>query len=232
MIAITTMAYRRPACLKRSLESIAKQQHVDLNSYRLFINIEHGADEYIEPMCNRFTAIDTDIKVQKQKQGINRNACDVVDRAYKKVDWLIYLEEDIIISPDTFSMVEWFIEQELDDVALLSFFNRKSDKIGDVRALKTARRFPMWGFAMHKKKWNEVGKTSWTSGGDGMWDNKMARYIRKNTNYKALIPETSRSYNIGESGEHMDNNKWQKIVGNVKFYTDMTNKPLNYFVLQ
>jgi hypothetical protein len=175
---------------------------VDLTGYKLYINCEPGNDEVIDIIKN-IDFIETDIIINRKQLGLNANTFAPMNRAFKKSDFNLYLEDDIILSPDALNLFEWYTEQDLTNIAMIALCNivDRSDSLDENLLYRTRRMF-CWGFVISKLQFEKYFKPAWFPI-DGYWAKSSAEHIRSFDNVYNIVPQLSRATTIGKAGTNM-----------------------------
>lgn len=217
-IIVLTVA-NRPCYLREVLKGLGNQTQSLKDNCRLVINIEpFDSPENKEciDICQKIDFIDTDIKINKVSLGIKVNTFDVVSRGFEKYQAgsILYLEDDVVISPDTFELWDWYLKQDLSQVALLCLFSRYGDL--SAHTVFKSRQMAGWGFVMTSNQWETYAKPVWLNP-ERMWDNNVAKYIRTFPGIYNLIPDLSRTTNVGVYGMNVNPTIYNKFMANHKW---------------
>lgn len=213
MDTITMTCMDRPEYTLRVLESL-KNQNKSLRKYKLYINIDTGDCEEVVNICNDIDFIETDVKVFKfEEDEVNRrisiNTHNVVRRAFDEgAKFNLYLEDDIVLSPDVLNLIDWYKKQDLKKIAALCLCNI-IDNSYDENLIKKIRYSCFWGFAINKLQFEKYFEPAWQKG--NIWDTSIARYIRTFEGVHNFNPKLSRSTNIGEQGSNPAF-RWERIM--------------------
>ena len=146
-------------------------------------------------------------------KAIGRNGHDIVTRAFDSgSEYNIYLEEDVVVSPDVTNLADWYYEQEEDTMCLClhnigtSYQDLQNSNAAiiypnkECTAAGGGNGFSAYGICMKKDKFFEHMSPYWfhRSGWDwGVW-----HHIEE-TKQKVLIPYQTRSDHIGVHGVHV-----------------------------
>lgn len=223
---ISLACYNRPKILRKVLNSL-KEQMVDLTNYKLYINCEPVNDKVINIIKN-INFIETDVVINDKQLGLNTNTFAPMNRAFIKADFNLYLEDDIVLSPDALNLFEWYIEQDLTDIALMALCNTtdKSSKL-DENLLYKVRRFCGWGVVMSNNQFEKYFRPAWFPK-TGSWDWSLANYVRTFKSICNITPQLSRATNIGCIGTNMSKRMWDSIMKNHKY--NLNRKKFNYYL--
>jgi len=224
---ITVAAYNRPHLLGLLLKSLEEQMR-PLDDYRLYIRIDGGGDRFedVKQVALGVDFVDTEVFWPKKNEGVNLNTYALMERVFEEhgADWNVYLEDDSLLSPDAFSLIEWYIghEEEIravegaEDIAVYCLLNLRSR--GDPETIFLMDAFMGWCFLLDRYQWETYAKPAWCNskkywGHEGMWDNSMAKYIRLcGKTICGVFPEVSRVTNTGRIGVHCFPERYDKLM--------------------
>ena len=208
---ITIANYNRPECFKRCVKALRNQQGCDLEEWHIHIGIDGGGDKEKE-LIEIYKSIDfckTSLRVAGVNIGINANTFWCMKEVFRYSAMNIYLEDDIILSPDALALADWFYSRS-SQYSALSLCNINQKVSEDLEGLYETNAFIGWGFVMGKSSWLKYAKDIWLKG-DSMWDNKVANNMRV-LKGKNSIPFKSRATNIGKVGEHFSKEHHDKFM--------------------
>ena len=227
---ITIAAYNRPDNLQLLVDSLFEQQ-ADLDDWKLHIRIDEGGDNFgdVLTVAEEVDFVDTEIHWADSNEGINSNTYWLMNHVFDREGAIynLYLEDDLVLSPDALDVANWYIENEarllalpgLDDIGALCLCKLHSE-IKDINAIDLlfSRNFAGWGFLMSNRQWWAYGKPAWTTsevlfGYSGMWDNSVAKYIRRRSKRTYnLFPLLSRVTNTGREGMHFTPETYDNLM--------------------
>lgn len=224
---ITIAAYNRPALLAKMLRSL-KEQMWPLTDYKLYIRIDAGGKlfENVKRVALGVDFVDTDVFYPEQNEGCIMNTYRLMEQVFEReeTDWNVYLEDDFILSPDAFNLVEWYIEHSgeikavegIEDIGAYCLCRLRES--GDPEKIYLSRHFVGWGFLMDRHQWQIYAKPAWCNakevwGYDRMWDKSLAEYIRIcGATVHNAFPELSRITNTGRVGTTFTARKYDKLM--------------------
>jgi len=224
---ISLATNNRPEILCKCLDSL-KNQMADLSEYKLYINSEPGCSEVID-IVKDIDFIETDIVLNKVKLGINANTYAPIKRAFEDgADFNLYWEDDIILSPDALNLFEWYTKLDLKDIASLCLCNLwdKSETLDENKIYKT-RKLAGWGFVVSRHQFEKYFEPAWFPE-TGCWDISSARHIRTFGGVHNIVPQLSRSTNIGKFGDNMNPATWKIQMEGHKY--NQQRKKFNYLL--
>lgn len=224
---ITVAAYNRPALLAKLLKSLEGQLH-SLADYKLYIRIDAGGNlfEDVRRVALGVDFVDTEISYPEENEGCIVNTYKLMEWVFEEeeVDWNVYLEDDFLLSLDTFNLVEWYIKHSeeiktiegIEDVGAYCLCRLREN--GDPEKIYLSRDFVGWGFLMDARQWRIYARPAWCNakklwGYDRMWDNSVADYIRVcGATIHNAFPELSRITNTGRVGTHFTARKYDEMM--------------------
>jgi len=178
--------------------------------------------------------------------GCNSNIFTCLNIGFKITDFLIHLEDDIILASDALEYFEWCNKEYHDDptVFTVDVYNNKEYKTKpSAFEVERSQSFKPWGWATWLDRWIDIkerwqfsygprfegGKQVFNGGG---WDVAMKQYLRGNR-YR-VFPKLPRCKNIGAIGGcHTPSKEWheEKHVKPVKFWSndiDISSMAINF----
>lgn len=215
MKTITITIHDRPEYLIRLLESLVKN---DLTGWDIYAAIEPTpvASEQIRLLQEFLPSCHTIIN--EQKLGVTHNPLEILKRVFDQENSQlnIYLEEDLIVSPDICQMADWYASIQ-DDSICLCLCNIGKVEIDDINSnlphscLFYANErmtlsgggygFSPLGFVTNQNNWNQHFKPNWLKDKNG-WDWSVVGYVVREGK-RVLLPYKTRSDHIGDWGVHV-----------------------------
>ena len=231
MKTITITAWRRPEYLRRSLESLRLNRPGGFD-WILNCALEPGCPETVN-VCSTFDWPSVVIEVNRTRLGVRRNPYEALRRAFGRgSDMNLYLEEDVILSPDVIRMAEWFWQQTRpvpDRWLSLNLLRYDSDP-SDPTGLTESKAFNALGFVLTRESWERWFEPAWND--DDLarevhgpqvsgWDWAVTALLAKHPGLGTLTPALSRSNHIGrEGGIHASPEFHDKAFGNLVLNAD------------
>jgi glycosyltransferase involved in cell wall biosynthesis len=233
--SVTIAAYNRPDNLRMLIDSL-RNQTTEWDEWSVFVRVDAGG-ELFDQVVETTQQIDfAPYRVfwPAQNEGVNNNTYWLMHHVFENLDadYNLYLEDDLLLSPDVLALANWYIENEqkllaVDGIAdigalcLCKLQSKFSDEnlSNNAASLFFSRAFVGWGFLMGQRQWHQYGKPSWHNsrallGRDGMWDNAVAQYIRQcDTKVYNLFPALSRVTNTGREGVHFTAETYDRMMG-------------------
>jgi len=195
MKTLSLTAFNRPSYLQKALQSLSRN---DLAGYdRLYIGLEPGNAQVLE-ICKNINFIDTEIIQNKSVLGVRDNPYSLLKTVFDRGSKLnVYLEDDVLISPDALSLANWYDHLPARDEYLCLSLFRKLEPLG-VALVEESSKFDALGFVLSREQWCKYFEKYWYAQSNG-WDHSIRGMI-KELGVKTLIPGQSRSFHIGREG--------------------------------
>lgn len=137
------------------------------------------------------------ICLNKTQLGVCNNPYNTLAYVFNDLgyQYVLYLEEDLILGSDIIQVSDWYGGQETVDPNLvaLCLCNRTSTRSGlDPRKFITSKDFKALGVGIHKSQWNNYFRNLWHRDFRG-WDWSIIEYLHNSTGKYVIIPELSRA---------------------------------------
>ena len=211
MKAISLCLWRRPNYTRTVLESLTRCP--EIGTYTIFAGIDGGGDAGVIEELNNFTACKVVPAIRSQHVGCNENTRLTLDAAFQESDFVIHLEDDVVVARDALRYMEWGRQFDSDknlftlslwrhDKGWLPTHTDKPKPPDTDYIAENLSRFGVWGWGTWSDRWDEM-KRGWTTGGDmeASWDIVLTEKIRNGR--CDLSPHCSRAVNIGaDLGTH------------------------------
>ena len=210
-INIAISAYNRPEYSQRSLAAILGAKGYSPDKYQIFCAMDcYENGDWNEEVYGVYTNFHISPFVARQKQGCNYNVKRALEFAWQDdPDFVLLIEDDIVISDDALLYIEWAAEKYKDDpsvrtIGLWGHDNQPSLPLSEKDYGKVMRQnyFTCWGWGTWKDRWEEMEK-KWTTGDDShntSWDVILSSSLEDRVE---ILPAVSRAYNCGENlGTH------------------------------
>ena len=233
-INIAISAYNRPEYSQRSIAAIFGAKGFAPDKYRIFCAIDCHADgSFNQEVYNIYQFFGVIPDVAEQKRGCNYNVRRALELAWEdNPDFVLMIEDDIIISDDALQYIEWAAEKYKDDysvhtIGLWGHDNQPSLPISPKDYGKVMRQnyFTCWGWGTWRDRWGEMFAT-WTTGSDHRdtsWDVVISKHLGE---MDEILPVISRAYNCGEHGGTHRGSAWPGIVASGIVPPD---EPIKYY---
>ena len=224
MKMISIVAYNRPKCLDMLFSSLAAQ-YTDISSYKVLVSVDVGGSNFDEMvrMSEDFGAI---VLHPSEHLGMNKHTHEVTRQAFEVfgAEHVVYLEEDFLLSPDAFALIEWYLdnrellslEGDIASYCLCTLTKGRPDPLKSPDAVYLSRKFCCWGLLIDEYQWYRYFKPGWFAG-QGSWDKLVARYIRTFPETCNVFPVLSRASNTGKYGGHSSSEKYREMLRDHKY---------------
>jgi len=223
-IAIT--AYKRPQYFEQLLSSLIKN---DLHDWEIYIQLEpSNKEKYFFEIAERL------LKSYSYFIGVNPYVLGIRDNPYHMLDKVfisgalccIYLEEDLIISPDVTRIANWYLRQDHKDVIALNLISGGCNSAGfisnpaEMNTFIKTNRINSLGLIFTDHQWEQHLKSNWhkkvehTTSHNGIlfegWDLSLYDYLLSHSDLHALQPVFSRVIHISEENTTHTTREFQK----------------------
>lgn len=221
-INIAISAYNRPEYSRRSLAAIFGAKGFSKERYNIFVAIDRLPNNSFN---NEVVSVFKDFGIKPfivpTKYGCNYTIKKALDLAWENnPDFVLMIEDDVIISDDALSYIEWASEVYQSDSSVRTvglWGHDRGYKIGTPLATNESGRvmrqnyFTCWGWGTWKDRWEEMS-ANWTTGDDShdsSWDVIVSSFL--NGRYE-ILPSISRAYNCGELNGTHRGRAWPGVV--------------------
>lgn len=222
MKTVTLPAFNRPRYLEHTLNSLSKNNLLGFDI--MYINIDSKNEEVID-LCKSINFIQTDIRINETTLGVRRNPFDVINRAFDNgSSFNVHIEDDILLSKDTFDLARWYFENIPEDkYLLLNFCNYFNDSKNLPNKVVEYDEFIAIGFCFFAFSWYQFIKPFWfkdhiiKKSKNVGWDWTVRDVIRK-YNLKTLTSLIPRVEHIGLVGTHCSVGSQRDLFYDTKCY--------------
>ena len=206
MKTITLPIHNRPDYLKQTIESL---KQFDLSDFTLFVQAEPGCQENID-LINAIDFVKVELYINPRKLGVRNNPFECIDRAFNAGStWNYHIEDDLIFAPDTIDLVNWYKDNQQDDVIIYGTCNRYGEDQTEenINKLTAFSAFSGLGWCVSKEIWTFLLREVWFlpsplgPGKEEGWDWNVVRYFQIGST-KQMIPVVTRSTTIGVYGTY------------------------------
>ena len=225
-MAVMTTAWRRPYYFERVLNSWSRAEGQDQLA-RFVISLGR-TDRYqrqvklIDRMRPRFGVPLEILEQSDRAMSVNGPHTAIAEAANHvfasdQVDFLVFGEEDVMVSADTLAYMAWAAERFAEDEQVLAVLAHSrcgqgwdgpdvtDDPDADPAVVRLLRYFNPWCFGTWRDRWECVLEPEWdwdcTSGDNPMqhgYDHNIQRRILPRHSMACVVPDASRSQNIGQ----------------------------------
>lgn len=229
---ITCCFWRRPVYTQMVLDALRACHGI--GDYLLLIQ-QDGADHrgdigqsQVRKICERIDFADARIISEDQHLGCNQNTRKALAAGFRHSDYVIHVEDDILLSNDALKYFEWCRQFGSDPRLFIasawgyppawkpsSSYAKPPTTDYDV---SSSAWLWIWGFATWEDRWRDMdaGWTNCWNDRDESWDCVLNERVRGSR--ESLMPHTGRSYNIGDNdGTHRGAAKPEYWAGSTGF---------------
>lgn len=209
--ALLLTAYNRPQYLRETLESWSKVRN--FKHWPLHVQLEPSdkQDEMIE-ILRQIDHPRLFITVNNSLQGVLKNPWTGFDRLFraKRYDFVVRMEDDIVVSTDILEYFEWAMTHFKEDEKVL-LVQAESGEYGDENLVELSTGFSPYVWGTWQDRWvNKIGPTwdldySTYNGYPGRqsgWDWNLNTRLIPKWGMKLVKPIASRALHIGLQGTH------------------------------
>lgn len=220
---ITISLYNRVDYSKQVLEHLSKCFGIE--EYKIYAHIDYSpwVAEMVDLCSNAPTNLNITAYHTTKNLGCNRSIYECLDWGFEDTDYLIHIEDDILLSYDALKYFEWAGETFKNDLSVFTVdgYNNTTIDINDKSIyyqVKKATSFKPWGWATWKDRWEGI-KDRWQFNygsryeqgklvfGGGGWDVCLKQYLRGDR--CRVYPLLARTKNIGaKNGTHTPSEEW------------------------
>ena len=197
-LAMTMTACSRPDYLRETLESLAKNKHLD--KFVLHFGVEPVNPEVLK-VCQTVSFMDTHVHLNATRLGVRENPYQLLKRTFGMgYDGVLYLEDDVALSSDAVEIVlDYAQNADVERHRSLCLYNTDSRADADPAVIETghsAAKFSPWVFFTTATHWANFFEPTWNKSPKG-WDWSITESGAANT---IALPGISRSRHIGRFG--------------------------------
>lgn len=171
-------------------------------------------------MCESIDFMEKEIVYNTTRLGLRGNPFNLLNHAFKTSDFNVYLEEDVVVSPDILHLANWYFEQglwkEYMMLCLSNYNTRDYAEDTDCLLHMGEEAFTPFSWAITKENWI-AGPSQWWGAHKHGWDHGVGNGLRESNN-RLLFPYCSRCNHIGEVGWHMTPEYHAKGWGEKSYY--------------
>jgi len=212
MKTMTLTVANRPHYLQRMLDSLRACKGVE--DYMLFVGAEPLNQRCIA-LIQQIDWMPVRLRVHGKILGIRHNPFETINRAFREgSQFNLYLEDDIILSPDAVQLANWYQTlPRYEEYLALCLFRYASDPTRPTDVLLGERegktRFSALGLGISKKAWDTLFAPFWfddarskelTGETNTGWDYTVTTTLKVMEDLQFLVPAFGRSTHIGRDG--------------------------------
>lgn len=239
-INIAISAYNRPEYSQRSLAAIFGAKGFSPNKYRIYCVMDcYQGGSYNREVYDVYKSFGIIPVVLGEKHGCNYTIKKALDLAWEdNPDFVLMVEDDIIISDDALMYIEWASEKYKDDnsVRTIGLWGHDNGFSLDMQLTEKEHGmvmrqnyFTCWGWGTWANRWEEMSET-WTTGNDShdtSWDVIVSSHLGDRVE---ILPSISRAYNCGENNGTHRGRAWPGLTssglidpdGDIRFWEKQT----------
>ena len=202
--------WRRPLYTERIINALLRCDGIE--DYHVIIGLDHGADPAVVALAKEARFETKEILPPDKKRNCNGNIRRTLTRAFDLSDYVIHIEDDILVAKDTLRYFEWARQFGVrKDVYSASAWRHDKGWLPDQKQPKPSSEeskvgtqcyFTCWGFAYWKDRFNEALK-NWPADGQDMTKSWCVHNSEVKGKRVEVLPHISRVQNIGEElGTH------------------------------
>lgn len=219
-INIAISAYNRPEYLQRCISALYGAKGFSSKKYSIFCAMDcYENGSFNQEVFDVFTSYNLFPYIMEEKSGCNYTIKKTLELAWDdNPDFVLMIEDDIIISDDALQYIEWAAEKYKNDpsvrtIGLWGHDDQPSLPVSPKDHGKVMRQnyFTCWGWGTWKDRWEGM-KATWTTGDDShntSWDVVMSSHLGERVE---ILPAIARAYNCGENGGTHRGRAWPGIV--------------------
>jgi hypothetical protein len=213
-IAVLMTAWRRPQYLKKTLNSWAAVRGIEDVPITIFLEPSDRQERMMEVirLAQDGGLPNLEVRANPERLGVDVNiakAAETLFRENEKLQYLIFAEEDLLVSTDVLEYFTWCDEQfrDREDVLIVNSHTKEGAEEGaDPAEVILGQRFRCWVWASWRGKWNDVLFPTWdwnisTSeypGDPCDWAWNLDLRVIPRGGFRTVLPAASRSQNIGK----------------------------------
>ena len=224
-MAVMTTAWRRPYYFERVLGSWARAEgSADLAHFVIALGRTDRYDRQVRLIDRMRPKFGVPLEVADQSDqamasnGTHRAIAEAASHvfAYDDTDFLVFGEEDSMVSTDVLTYMAWAAERFAEDEQVLAVLGQsrcgqgwdgpdvKDDPDADQETARLAPYFNPWIWGTWRDRWEKVLEPTWDyecDSGDAMhsgYDWNLLLRVMPARGMVCVVPEASRSQNIGQ----------------------------------
>jgi hypothetical protein len=203
---ITLCFWKRPDYAREVLSSL--ERCFGIQNYTLLIHLDGHGHKEIPSVAKSVDFAERVVVRHGDHLGCNETTRRALSHGFNESDYVIHVEEDVAIAPDSLRWFEWTHQfGSRSDIFTSNAWRHDVGWLpesgvqcpdGEGEKASIIPFFNCWGWATWIDRWREM-ESRWTPGGDHSlsWDVRLSE-IRGNRH--GIQPHISRAVNIGEHG--------------------------------
>ena len=224
-MAVMTTAWRRPYYFERVLGSWSRAEgQAGLARFVISLGRTDRYDRQVRLIDRMRPKFGVPLEILDQSDaamkinGPHTAIPEAANHAFAsdQVDFLVFGEEDVMVSGDTLAYMAWAAERFAEDTGVLAVLAHSrcgqgwdgpavtDDPDADPAVARLLPYFNPWCFGVWRDRWEKILEPEWdwdcTSGGvmDSGYDWCIQKRILPSHNMVCVVPDASRSQNIGQ----------------------------------
>jgi hypothetical protein len=195
MNALVTPWYKRPYYSKAWVEHVARC--IGLEDWYVFIHVEPDNQE-VKEIALDAALPNKVVCLNKYNLGCNRNTHDALQHGFEVSDFVVSVEEDIMLSPDALRYFQWCSETYRDDrdIYTVSAYSRRVVAPENYFRLERTKWFTGWAWGTWRDRWKEMS---------GRWTQRESQFVQSwdwhvngvRNNRSQIVPFLARCHNVG-----------------------------------
>ncbi len=201
---ITSVHFDRPDYTRASLDALARCEGIADCLY--VARVEPGSEEVIEAVRG-VGFCEARVVVNPRRLRCAANTVAALGAGFARGDFVIHVEDDILLAPDALDYFRWARDRYRDDpaVATVSAYHRQAEEPGPAEYHDVRRRvwFHPWGWGTWRDRWRSFLRAPAREAmavdvlpGRGDWDINFSRLFVSRGLHE-VYPRLSRAQNIG-----------------------------------
>ena len=209
---ITMTLWNRSVYTMQTIDALSKCDGIEKYLILPFID-PIGEDHCFNPdVCGFVEAIsfaECQSTLNLTRLNTAANTHKVLSKGFQEADFVIHIEDDIVLARDALAYFEWAREKYRDDKEVFAVTGWHKAELGYRQyAVRRKPYFTCWGWATWRDRWEEI-KNNWSYDDTKGWAvhlNHKARGDRVE-----IYPEFGRAQNIGvEKGMRVPDPEWHR----------------------
>ncbi len=211
---ITSPHFNRPEFTAPMLESLSAVRGID--KHRVIFSLDCPKDSKVDKgvaqLLYAFDKCERQIHYATNNIGCNLHTLKMFTLGFlnNNEEWILHLEDDILLAPDSLEMIEDIIASKpADNICSISLFNRtlKDEVNGRYKTINKRQWFTPSGIVLRRSAFILSVERDCYVNRYISWDVNF-NTMRKDENMYEIYPILSRSNNIGWYGTHVPSKDW------------------------
>lgn len=233
-INITISLFNRPDYSKQVLDHLSRC--INVENFQILVNIDKSPyqDELDELVSSYSSNLDIHSHMCPKNLGCNRAIYECLDWGFEDADFVIHIEDDILLSRDALQYFEFCANKFIEDKTIFTVdgYNNTPYELNSNKEYKIlkASSYKPWGWSIWKDRWDGIKDTWQFKYGSiyerdirvfdgGGWDVCMKQYLRGDR--MRIYPILARTKNIGAlGGVHTPSKEWHDKKHGIEFWAD------------